>query len=129
MNLRTAAVAAALAIFGLGAAVGSGLAANSISYDSIVPTVRLMLRIGVSIETFSPRSSAGRASSIRRLSSAFSRPWLWLSLWRTATPVGIFGIWNTREKSRPFAFQCSMPFFMSSNSVRPMRSSIFLIPS
>ena len=35
MRLRTAAVGAALAIFGLGAAVGIGLAANTISDDSI----------------------------------------------------------------------------------------------
>jgi hypothetical protein len=42
-------------------------------HESMVPTVRLMLRIGVSMLTFSPRSSAGRASSMRRLSSAFSR--------------------------------------------------------
>jgi hypothetical protein len=35
MNLRTAAVGTALALFGLGAAVGIGLAANSISGDSV----------------------------------------------------------------------------------------------
>ena len=35
MRIRTAALVAALAIFGLGAAVGIGLAANSISGDSV----------------------------------------------------------------------------------------------
>jgi hypothetical protein len=35
----------------------------AISPDSMVPTVRLMLRIGVSMTTFSRRSSAGCASS------------------------------------------------------------------
>src|ERR687895_562593 len=35
MNVRTVAVGTALAIFGLGAAVGIGLAANSISGDSV----------------------------------------------------------------------------------------------
>ena len=47
---------------------------RAISPDNIVPTVRLMLRIGISIATFSPRSSAGVASSIKRLSSARSSP-------------------------------------------------------
>jgi hypothetical protein len=58
----------------------------------MVPTVRLMLRIGMSIETFSPRSSAGCDSSTRRWSSAFSRPWSWVSLWHSATSAGIFGM-------------------------------------
>ena len=34
-----------------------------------------------------------------------------------------------REKSRPFAFQCSMPFFVSSRSARPIRSLNLRMPS
>ena len=47
---------------------------REISADSIVHTVRLTLRMGISISTGCRRSSAGRASSISLLSSAFSSP-------------------------------------------------------
>src|SRR5439155_1089045 len=65
-----------------------------------------MLRIGVSMSTFSPRSSAGCASSMSRLSSAFSRPWSCVSQWNRATSAGTLGMAKILEKSRPFAFQC-----------------------
>ena len=59
--------------------------------DSIVPTVRLMLRIGVMKLTRSPFSSAGRHCSISLWSSAFASPWSCVSVTRRATSAGIGG--------------------------------------
>ncbi len=39
------------------------------------------------------------------------------------------GIWKMREKSSPFAFQCSMPLRMSRRSVRPISSTRVRTPS
>jgi hypothetical protein len=79
--------------------------------------------------TFSPRSIAGRQRSISRTSSALSSPWSWRSLCQRATSAGISGWWKTRLKSSPRAFQCAMPFFMSSRSARPISSSKVRMPS
>ncbi|CFN76354.1 Uncharacterised protein [Bordetella pertussis] len=93
----------------------------------MAPMVRLRLRTGTMNETFSPRSSAGLLRSISWWSSAPARPWSCSSVWRTSASETIR--WNTREKSRPCAFQCSTLARMSSRSVRPIRSSNLRMPS
>ncbi len=80
------------------------------SPDSIAPTVRLTLRVSSMNWTFSPRSMAGLHFSIRRMSSARSRPWSCSSTCRRGTSAGASTWWKMRLKSRPRAFQCSTPF-------------------
>ena len=69
MRIRTAAVVAALAIFGLGAAVGIGLAANSISGDSVGLSAE-PLSAG---EALAPTTREDRADEARAASAARER--------------------------------------------------------
>src|SRR5258706_14451643 len=41
----------------------------------------------------------------------FFSPWFWRSLLCRPTSAGISGIRQIFDKSRPFAFQCSIPYF------------------
>ena len=77
--------------------------------DSMAPTERFTLRATSMNCTFSPLSMAGRDFSISLMSRLFSRPWSWFSTWKRGTSAGTFGCANRRLKSRPRAFQCSMP--------------------
>ena len=95
-------------------------------YESIVPTVRLMLRIGVSIVPF---------AALERRRGELDEPVVEpcrgrgsVLDWRRATSAGIraYGI---RGRIEPGAFQCAMPFFVSSSSGRPMSSSSFRTPA
>src|SRR6185369_4318804 len=97
--------------------------------DNIAPTDRLTLRATSMNCTFSPLSMAGRQRSIRIRSRLFSRPWSCSSWWKRGTSGGTLGRANRRPKSSPLAFQCSMPFLMSSRSLRPIRSSNLRMPS
>ena len=93
------------------------------SPDSIAPTVRLTLRTCSINWTFSPRSSAGPHFSIRRTSSAFSRPWSCFRRGGAPLRPAPRRHAGSRLKSRPRAFQCAMPFRVSSRSERPISSS------
>jgi hypothetical protein len=50
----------------------------------------------------------GRRPAISLLSSALSRPWSWVSVWSAARRRALRLV-KMRLKSRPCAFQCSMP--------------------
>ncbi len=93
------------------------------SEPSIVPTVRLTLRIGSTARTGSSRSSAGRHSAISSLSRARSRPWSCVTTWRRAAPAGSSGRCRTGARSRPAAFQCSTAARVSSTSTWPTASA------
>ncbi|MNT11904.1 hypothetical protein D3C72_1468110 [compost metagenome] len=101
--------------------------------DSIAPTVRLTFLTGWMNETRSPFSIAGRALAISTWSSALpasaDRPWSCTSVWYSGTSAPSDTWWKMRPKSRPRAFQCSMPALVSSRSARPISSSKVRMPS
>ncbi len=104
------------------------------SWPSMVPTVRLMLRMATWARTgwasSAPEAeSASAASLISSLSSAFSRPWSWAATWWRAAPSGSSGTWNSGSSSRPCAFQWLTARVTSSTSAWPTASSMERKPS
>ncbi len=93
------------------------------SWPSMVPTVRLVLRISTSISTGWPDSRAGAAWRISSLSSAFSRPWSCEPVQRRSCSKVEVGWWRMGERSRPLAFQCSTAGRVSRHSTWPMASA------
>ena len=83
------------------------------SPDSMAPAERSTLRIGSSILTGCLDSSAGLASSISLRSSTSSIGCFWRSVQCVASG-GASGLKNTRLKSSPRAFQCSISSRFSS---------------
>ena len=91
--------------------VGQALVAvaRAISPESIVPTERLMLRIGISI--------GHRLAALERRRGQLDQPVVERLLQAVVLllavvarrPRAASAAGRTREKSRPFAFQCSMP--------------------
>ena len=75
------------------------------SWPSIVPTVRLTLRIGKRAVTAAPWSMASRAAAMSWWSRAFSRPWSWATVWCVPEPSGLRTSARIGLRSRPAAFQ------------------------
>ncbi len=104
------------------------------SWPSMVPTVRLMLRMGSWARTGWGASSptvlrASAASLISWLSSALARPWSWAVVRWRAAPAGRSGTWSRGARSRPWAFQWLTARPVSRSSAWPTASSRVRKPS
>ena len=87
-----------------------------ISWPSIVPTVRLTLRIGRSMSTWRPSVIAGWARRISSTSSASSSPWSCSTVRYSDWPYGFCGTARIGLMSSPSAFQWSIAARVSSAS-------------
>ncbi len=98
-------------------------------WPSMVPTVRLTLRIGSWMRTASPFSRASWARSISWLSRALSSEWSCVVVRCRDAPSGSSGTWNSGARSSPAAFQWSTAASASMCSAWPTASSIERKPS
>ena len=94
------------------------------SCPSIVPTVRLTLRMGKRAVTGTPWSRASREAAMSWWSSAFSRPWSWPTVCRVPEPSGLATRARIGLRSRPDAFQCETAFEVSRCWIWPIASSM-----